>query len=72
MDKNLKSLYEVYASGNKLLLNQFCETKNYTDKDVREAVLEHGREVCRRLIAEGKVYSSDDIEEMIGDDGYDD
>ncbi len=72
MDKDLKLLYEVYASGNKLLLNQFCEANNYTDRDIREAILEKGRELCRRLIAQGEVYPSDDIEKLIGDDGYDD
>lgn len=72
MSKDLKLLYEVYASGNKLLLNQFCEANNYTDQDIREAILERGRELCRRLIVQGKVYPSDDIEKLIGDDGYDD
>lgn len=72
MDKNLKLLEEVLDSGNKLLLEQLRVAEGWTDDDIRETVKKRLRVTCQKLESKNRIYSIDELEDMLGDDGYDD
>ena len=72
MDKNLKLLEEVLDSGNKLLLEQLRVTEGWTDDDIKETVKKRLRVTCQKLESKHRIYSIDELEDMLGDDGYDD
>lgn len=72
MDKNLKLLEEVLDSGNKLLLEQLRVTEGWTDDDIKETVKKRLRVTCQKLESKNRIYSIDELEDMLGDDGYDD
>ena len=72
MNKNLKLLEEVLDSGNKLLLEQLRVTEGWTDDDIKETVKKRLRVTCQKLESKNRIYSIDELEDMLGDDGYDD
>ncbi len=72
MDKNLKLLENVVMSGNKLLLKQLCEREGYTEADIAKVMTGMGRKLRLALQARGEIETMDEIEKLIGDDGYDD
>ena len=72
MNKNLKLLEEVLDSGNKLLLEQLRVTEGWTDDDIKETVKKRLRVTCQKLESKNRIYSIDELEDMLGDEGYDD
>ena len=72
MNKNLKLLEEVLDSGNELLLEQLRVTEGWTEDDIRKALSKRTLSLCKQLTEENRVYTWDELEDMLGDDGYDD
>ena len=71
MANRIEVLQTVVNSGNSLMLKQLLIESEYTDDEVRAAIINRGHIVAKKLIAAGKVETSDRIEDEIGDDGYD-
>lgn len=71
MANRIEVLHTVVNSGNSLMLKQLLIESEYTDDEVRAAIINRGHIVAKKLIAAGKVETSDRIESEIGDDGYD-
>ena len=71
MANRIEVLQTVVNSGNSLMLKQLLIESGYTDDEVRAAIINRGHIVAKKLIAAGKVETSDRIEDEIGDDGYD-
>lgn len=71
MSDRIEVLRTVVNSGNSLMLKQLLSESEYTDDEVRAAIINRGHIVAKKLIAAGKVETSDSIEDKIGDDGYD-
>lgn len=72
MSDRLEVLKNVVNSGNSIMLKKLLSESAYTDDEVRAAIINRGHIVAKKLIDAGKVETSDDIEKLIGDDGYDD
>ncbi len=65
MADRLEVLKNVVNSGNSVLLKQLLSGSDYTDDEVRAAIINRGHTVAKKLIDAGKVEISDNIEKLI-------
>lgn len=71
MIQNEKLLKKLAASGNQMLLYESAARYGWTDEDTSRAYREViVNEVLPIMEQRGEVYTADEIEEFLGDDGY--
>lgn len=70
MSKDDKILQDAIMSGDKRLAADLCQQYGYTEADISKVMTGMGRKLRLALQARGEIEKMDDIEKLIGDDGY--
>ena len=69
IEKSVELMRKAIREEDNDLIEKLKKEENWTE---REIIIEKGHEVALRLIKQGLVDEMNEIEEILGDDGYDD
>lgn len=69
IEKSVELMRKAIREDDNDLIEKLKKEENWTE---REIIIEKGHEVALRLIKQGLVDEMNEIEEILGDDGYDD
>ena len=70
MSIDYKILQDAIMSGDNRRVADICQQYGYTEADISKAMAGMGRKLRLALQARGEIEKMDDIEKLIGDDGY--
>lgn len=69
IEKSVELMRKAIREHDNDLIEKLKKEENWTECEI---VIEKGHEVAQRLIKQSLVYEMNEIEEILGDDGYDD